>query len=97
MKRIENDDDFIFLDVRTPDEFAEVRIPDKRLKHVPLGKLRQAAKEFPRDKEIITFCKISLRGYEAQRILEGEGFTNVSFLDGGVVCWPYKKETGALK
>lgn len=96
MKKMENNDDFIFLDVRTPDEFAEVRIPDKRIKHVPLGKLRQASRDFPRDKEIITFCKISLRGYEAQKILEGEGFANVSFLDGGVVCWPYQKETGAV-
>lgn len=92
MEKIRKDDDFIFLDVRTPDEFAQVRIPDKRVKHIPLGKLRQAVADLPKDKEIITFCKISLRGYEAQRILEGEGFGNVFFLDGGVVCWPYEKE-----
>ncbi|WP_027358892.1 FAD-dependent oxidoreductase [Desulforegula conservatrix] len=92
MEKIRKDDDFIFLDVRTPDEFAQVRIPDKRVKHIPLGKLRQAVGDLPKNKEIITFCKISLRGYEAQRILEGEGFGNVSFLDGGVVCWPYEKE-----
>ena len=39
---------------------------------------------------MITFCKISLRGYEAQRILEGEGFTNVKFMDGGIMAWPYE-------
>jgi len=95
MEKIRKDDDFIFLDVRTPDEFAQVRIPDKRIKHIPLGKVRQAASEFPKDKEIVTFCKISLRGYEAQKILEGMGFKNVSFLDGGIVCWPYEKATGS--
>lgn len=95
MEKIKNDDDFIFLDVRTPDEFSQVRIPDKRIKHIPLGKVRQAGADIPKDKEIITFCKISLRGYEAQKILEGMGFKNVSFLDGGIVCWPYEKATGA--
>ena len=45
--------------------------------------------KLPRDKEIIAFCKISLRGWEAQRILEGEGFTNVSFMEGGLAGWPY--------
>ena len=33
---------------------------------------------------------ISLRGYEAQRILEGEGFKNVKFMDGGIMAWPYE-------
>jgi len=45
--------------------------------------------ELPRDKEIVAFCKISVRGYEAQRILNGEGFDNVVFLDGGLMAWPY--------
>lgn len=95
MEKIKKDEDFIFLDVRTPDEFSQIRIPDKRVKHIPLGKVRQAALDLPKDKEIITFCKISLRGYEAQKMLEGMGFKDVSFLDGGVVCWPYEKATGA--
>lgn len=97
MEKIGKNDDFIFLDVRTPDEFSQVRIPDGRIKHIPLGKVRQAAIDLPRDKEIIAFCKISLRGYEAQKILEGMGFSNVSFLDGGIVCWPYEKEVGQPK
>lgn len=89
--KIDNGDDFIFLDVRSPEEFEQMRIDDSRVKLIPLGKLRESLHELDKNKEIITFCKISLRGYEAQRILEGSGFANVKFLDGGVVCWPYNK------
>ncbi len=92
--KIENGEDFMMLDVRSPQEHKEIRIEDPRVKLIPLGVLRSKLDELPRDKEIVTFCKISLRGYEAERLLAGSGFTNVSFLDGGIACWPYKKEMG---
>ncbi len=90
-KKIDNNEDFIFLDVRSPQEFDEMRIEDARVKSIPLGKLRDSLDELPKDKEIIPFCKISLRGYEAQRILVGEGYTKVKYMDGGIICWPFEK------
>ena len=84
-------DDFVFLDVRSPAEFEQMRIEDERTTLIPLGKLRERLSEIPKDKEIVAFCKISLRGYEAQRILDGAGFPDVKFMDGGVMAWPYKK------
>jgi rhodanese-related sulfurtransferase len=66
-----------------------MHIEDPRIKLIPLGLLRKRAEELPKDKEIIVFCKISLRGYEAQRILDGLGYENVKFMDGGVLWWPY--------
>jgi len=89
--KMDDGDDFIFLDVRSPQEYEQMRIEDERVKLIPLGKLRQTLAELPRDKQIIPFCKISLRGYEAERILVGEGYENVKFMDGGIVCWPYEK------
>jgi len=89
-EKINNQEEFIFLDVRTPAEYETMRIEDERIKLIPLGKLREESKNLPKDKEIIAFCKISLRGYEAQKILNGEGFENVKFMDGGILCWPYK-------
>ncbi|MBU0993205.1 MAG: FAD-dependent oxidoreductase [Proteobacteria bacterium] len=90
-EKMTNGDDFIFLDVRSPEEFEHMRIEDTRLKLIPLGKLRRSLNDLPKNKEIIPFCKISLRGYEAARILEGEGYKNVKFMDGGIVCWPFEK------
>jgi pyruvate/2-oxoglutarate dehydrogenase complex dihydrolipoamide dehydrogenase (E3) component/rhodanese-related sulfurtransferase len=87
--RLDRDEDFVWLDVRSGDEYKQKHFDDRRLKLIPLGMLRRRIKELPKDKEIITFCKISLRGYEAQTILEGAGFKNVKFMDGGIEAWPY--------
>ncbi|MFP3870541.1 MAG: FAD-dependent oxidoreductase [Syntrophobacteria bacterium] len=84
-------DDFVLLDVRTPGEWEEMRLPyEDRTIHLPLGALREKYDQLPRDKQIIAFCKLSLRGYEAERILKGVGFDNVVFLDGGIMGWPYE-------
>jgi len=93
--KLDNNDDFILLDVRSPEEYEAMRIEDPRVKLLPLGKLRESVAELPREKEIIAFCKISLRGYEAERILTGAGYSNVSYMDGGVVCWPFEKFVAA--
>lgn len=87
--RLDSAEDFLLLDVRSPQEYEAVRIEDPRIKLLPLGKLRGSLGDLPKDKPIITFCKVSLRGYEAQRILSGAGFTNVAFMEGGVSTWPY--------
>lgn len=87
--KLERDDDFVWLDVRMPQEFEEMHIEDRRIKLLPLGKLRERVEELPRDKEIVVFCQMSLRGYEAQRFLEGTGRQNIRFMDGGVIAWPY--------
>lgn len=81
--------DLILLDVRTPQEFKELRLNDPRVIHIPLGMLRQKAKELPKDRDILAFCKVSMRGYEAQRILNAEGFERVWFIEGGLMAWPF--------
>jgi NADPH-dependent 2,4-dienoyl-CoA reductase/sulfur reductase-like enzyme/rhodanese-related sulfurtransferase len=90
-QKIKNGEDFVFLDVRSPPEHVEVRLPKSQL--IPLGALRKRLTEIPKDKEIVAFCKVSLRGYEAALILKAAGFTDVKVLDGGVAMWPYEKET----
>jgi len=80
----------VMLDVRSPGEYAEVRIPDSI--NIPLGALRDRLDELDKDKDIVVYCKISLRGYEAALILQAAGFRSVRVLDGGVVMWPYEEE-----
>jgi NADPH-dependent 2,4-dienoyl-CoA reductase/sulfur reductase-like enzyme/rhodanese-related sulfurtransferase len=91
-QKLKGHKDFFFLDVRSPTEHAEMRLPKSTL--IPLGTLRDRLAEVPQDKEIIAFCKVSLRGYEAALILKAAGFTDVKVLDGGVAMWPYEKEFG---
>lgn len=89
-KKRKRNEDFILLDVRTPKEYQQVRIPGSTL--IPLGVLKQKLDELPREKEIITFCAVSLRGYEASIILKSNGFESVKVMDGGLACWPYELE-----
>ncbi|MCX7668055.1 MAG: rhodanese-like domain-containing protein, partial [Atribacterota bacterium] len=89
-RKRKRNEEFVLLDVRTPKEYQSMRIPGSTL--IPLGTLPQRLHELPRDKEIITFCAVSLRGYEASLILRHNGFTNVKVMDGGISCWPYELE-----
>ncbi|MHC1724503.1 MAG: FAD-dependent oxidoreductase [Syntrophobacteraceae bacterium] len=91
-KRMDQGDDLVLLDVRTPDEFKVMRLPDERVVHIPLGALREKLAQLPRDKDIFAFCKVSMRGYEAQRILNAAGFDRVWFIEGGLIGWPFKVE-----
>jgi len=81
------------LDMRGPDEFAQMQLGIGEVL-IPLGALRSRLSELPEDKntEIVTFCKISLRGYEASCILRAHGYTNVRVLEGGIVAWPYPRK-----
>ncbi|WP_306548772.1 FAD-dependent oxidoreductase [Desulfobulbus sp.] len=82
-----------FLDGRNPNEFEEMHLGiGEHL--IPLGALRSRLSDLPADKnaEIICFCKISLRGYEAECILRAHGFTNVKVMEGGIMAWPYPRK-----
>ncbi len=89
--RQERGDDLFLLDVRSPKEVAEAAIPGAA--NIPLGALAGRLDEVPRDREVICFCKISLRGYEAARVLAGAGYPRVRVMDGGIAIWPYAKAT----
>ena len=81
------------LDVRTPAEFDLMRLGIGETL-IPLGDLRQRLHDVPPDKEreIICYCKISLRGYEAAVLLKSAGWNNVKVLEGGVMAWPFRRE-----
>lgn len=71
----------MLLDVRTAEEFSFGSLPGAV--NIPLDDLRERMQELPKDKEIIVLCAVGLRGYLAQRILRGHGYTAVRNLIGG--------------
>jgi len=92
-KKLLEDEKVVFLDVRTLNEYKQARLADsEKILHIPLGELRNRCNELKKDDTIITFCKISLRGYEAEGILEGEKFNNVRVLEGGLFSWPFARD-----
>ncbi len=92
-KKLENGEAPCLIDTRGPDEFEEMRLGIGE-KLIPLGALRKKLAELPgdKDREIICFCKISLRGYEAACALTQLGWNNVKVMEGGVMAWPFARE-----
>ncbi|MDA3890382.1 MAG: FAD-dependent oxidoreductase [Salinivirgaceae bacterium] len=92
-EKLDKKESVFILDVRGADEYAETRLGiGERL--IPLGFLRTRLGELPQDKEteIVTYCKISLRGYEAAVLLKAHGYKNVNVMEAGIVGWPFEKE-----
>lgn len=75
----------VLLDVRAPHELEWKQV--EGAVNIPLGALRTKYEQLPKDREIIAFCKVSLRGYEAALVLKSHGFTNVKVMEGGVMMW----------
>jgi len=92
-EKITNQTTCLLIDVRNPDEYEQMRLGIGE-KLIPLGQFRKRLDEMPQDRnvEIITWCKISLRGYEAALILQANGYKNVKVLEGGIMAWPYGRE-----
>jgi len=91
--KVDAGEDVYILDTRGPDEYEAMRLGIGEVL-IPLGALRNRLDELPEDKskEIICFCKISLRGYEAASLLEAHGWTNVKVMEGGIMAWPFGRE-----
>lgn len=85
----------LLVDVRTRREYDSQRIDRDDVVHIPLNRLREAITTLPRDRLVITFCKVGLRGYEGCQLLRGFGFDNACFMEGGLAMWPYAKINGA--
>lgn len=76
-----DDQKTVILDVREPLErdlgYIEGSV------NIPVDDLRERHVELDKNKEIIVYCAIGLRGYVAGRILMQHGFKNVKNLSGG--------------
>jgi rhodanese-related sulfurtransferase len=91
--KLDNKEKIFLLDTRGPDEYEEMRL-GRGETLIPVGALRKRLGELPEDKEmeIICYCKISLRGYEAARLLEARGWRNVKVMEGGITAWPFYRD-----
>lgn len=88
-------DDYLFVDVRTQAEVAAKRIAGIPSRvNLPLDTLRNAdISKLDKEQKVVTACQIDLRGYEAEVILRARGFSNVYSLEGGMSGWPYATES----
>ncbi len=79
-------DTSLILDVREDIEVELGKIDNAR--HIPVNDLRDRLSELPKDKDIIVYCAVGIRGYIAVRILQQEGY-KVQNLIGGYNVYKY--------
>jgi len=76
---------FVFLDVRTPEEFAEGHIAGAL--NIPIQTLRQRLNEVPTDKRVYVHCEAGGRSSKAAKLLVKSGITNIEHLPDGMAGW----------
>lgn len=104
-EKIENGEDIVLLDVRTPEEYAEVHLENALL--LPVGQLSAntladiGLGEDAKDKEIIIYCRSGARSKQAYDMMNALGYTNIQSVAGGMVHWQEDRyphtETGAFE
>jgi rhodanese-related sulfurtransferase len=73
------------LDVRTPEEYLQVRIDGAHL--IPIDKVTARINEIPSDKPLLVYCAVGSRSAQVSRYLVQQGYTQVYNLEGGIWAW----------
>jgi rhodanese-related sulfurtransferase len=88
-QKIDNQDDFLLIDVREDWEYNEFNI---NAKLIPLGTLQGAIDDLDdwMEKEVVVNCKSGGRSAAAKEFMMRQGFKNVRNLLGGMLAWQAK-------
>ena len=74
-------DDQFLLDVRNPGELTQVGFISGAI-NIPVDQLRLRMNELPKDKEIVIYCQVGLRGNVAYRQLVNNGYQARNLIGG---------------
>ena len=74
--------EFVLIDVRTPMEYAAGALPGAI--NIPLDSMRGRLTDIPKNRPVVVYCGVGLRGYLASNILQLNGFDDVRNLIGGI-------------
>ena len=89
---MDTETDYVILDVRTAEEYAEGHIPNAvNLDHEDVPS--QAEAMFPdKDALILVYCRSGRRSADAGEVLTALGYKRVADF-GGILLWPYEVVT----
>ena len=91
-KIMDTESEYVILDVRTEEEFAQGHIPGAML--IPDYAIREEAESSLPDKDalILVYCRSGRRSKNAAETLAELGYTNIREF-GGILDWPYETVT----
>jgi rhodanese-related sulfurtransferase len=83
--KMDNKEDFQFIDVREP---HEVEIAEIGAELIPMGEILGQVDKISRTKPVIIHCRSGARSGTIVQALEAQhGFTNLYNLKGGILAW----------
>ncbi|MBS3102639.1 sulfurtransferase [Candidatus Woesearchaeota archaeon] len=94
-EKIKNNEDFILLDVRHPNENELTKIENSVL--IPLNELPNRLNELDKKKQIICYCRTGNRSLHSARFLRQKGFTDAKNLKGGIHLWHDEVDSSKVK
>ena len=86
-KKIKEDKNIVILDVRTPQEYAQERLPNAILENMQEDDFEQNIAKMDKNQTYLLYCKVGGRSSKALETMKKTGFKQVFHLDGGIVEW----------
>ena len=82
---LEKNRNIFLLDVRTPQENSQARLPGSVL--IPINELEGRIKEVPGNKTILVYCAVGSRSKPVAEYLSKNGYKDVYNMTDGIVGW----------
>jgi len=82
---LEKNRNVFLLDVRTPQENSQARLPGSVL--IPINEFEGRIKEVPRNKTILVYCAVGSRSKPVAEYLSKNGYKDVYNMTDGIVGW----------
>jgi rhodanese-related sulfurtransferase len=82
---MEKNKNVFLLDVRTPQENSQARLPGTVL--IPINEFERRAAEVPKNKTIIVYCAVGSRSKPVAEFLSKNGYKEVYNMTDGIVGW----------
>lgn len=93
LKKIrEEQPDAVVLDVRTPAEVRQGKIPGASTIDMMDRQFTEKIENLDKNKTYLLYCRSGNRSAQACTYMAGKGFTHLYNLSGGISNWPYELE-----
>lgn len=82
---LEKNKNIFLLDVRTPQENSQAKLPGTVL--IPIGEFERRIGEVPKNKTILVYCAVGSRSKPVAEFLSQRGYKEVYNMTDGIVGW----------
>jgi rhodanese-related sulfurtransferase len=84
-KLLETNKNTYLIDVRTPQEYSQGRLPGAVL--IPISEFERHVAKIPRNKTIVVYCTVGARSKPVARYLSQLGYKEVLNMTDGLAGW----------